>query len=171
VTTPQTSGTANTPLRRHHEPGRPDRCRWAAWWRTDDGSATAEATLLTPVLVMLLVFVAVVVHRGVTARIRLDDAAHQAARAASIERTPTAATSAARTTAAAALASAGVVCRSLSITITGGLRPGGTVSVTVSCDVDLGDALMLGVSDGKRLSASAVESVDVWRSVPLGSQT
>ncbi|OXM44138.1 pilus assembly protein TadE, partial [Amycolatopsis alba DSM 44262] len=52
-----------------------------AWWRAERGSVTAEAVLLTPVLVMLLVLLAVVVHRGVDARLRLDDAAHQGARA------------------------------------------------------------------------------------------
>ncbi|KOX19285.1 pilus assembly protein TadE [Saccharothrix sp. NRRL B-16348] len=114
---------------------------------------------------MLLVFVGVVAHRGVDARIRLDDAAHQAARAASIERTPAAATLAAQITATGALASAGVACRSVSVdTATGGLIPGGTVTVTVSCAVDFGDALILGVPVGKTLSSSAAEPVDVWRS-------
>ncbi len=138
-----------------------------AWWRADHGSVAAEVSIVAPFLVMLLVFVAVVIHRGVDARIRLDDTAHQAARAASIERTPAAATAAAQSTAGAALSAAGVVCRSLAVrTATDGLRPGGAVRVTVSCDVDFGDALFLGVSGGKRLSASAIEPVDTWRSTP-----
>jgi len=135
------------------------------WWRADEGSVASEITLVVPLLIMLLVFVGVVIHRGVDARIRLDDAAHQAARAASIERTASAAAAAAQSTAAAALADAGVTCRSLSTTAsTSGLRPGGTVSVTVVCDVDFGDALILGVPGGKRLSATAIEPIDVWRS-------
>ncbi|NUT51416.1 MAG: pilus assembly protein TadE [Saccharothrix sp.] len=152
---------------------RPGRRRWAAWWRADDGSVAAEVTIAAPFLIMLLVFVGVVIHRGVDARIRIDDAAHQAARAASIERTPTAATAAAQSTAASALSSAGVTCASLSVsTSTGGLRPGGTVSVTVSCAVDFGDALILGVPGGKTLSATSVEPVDLWRStLNTGSQT
>jgi Flp pilus assembly protein TadG len=126
----------------------------------------AEVTLVAPFLVMLLVFVAVVIHRGVDARLRLDDAAHQAARAASIERTSATATAAAQSTATSALSSAGVTCVSLSVdTATGGMRPGGMVSVTVSCVVDFGDALLLGVPGQKRLSATAVEPVDTWRSV------
>ncbi|GHE80902.1 membrane protein [Amycolatopsis deserti] len=135
------------------------------WWRADEGSVASEITLVAPLLIMLLVFVGVVIHRGVEARIRIDDAAHQAARAASMERTATAAISAAQSTAAAALADAGVACRSLSATTsTGGLRPGGTVTVTIACDVDFGDALILGVPGGKRLTATAAEPVDVWRS-------
>lgn len=146
-------------------PTAPWRHRWNVWWRADDGSVVVEATIVAPFLIMLLVFVGVVIHRGVDARIRIDDAAHQAARAASIQRTPAAATSAAQATAANALSSAGLACRSLSVTTsTGGLRPGGTVSITVSCDVDFGDALILGVPGDKTLSASAVEPIDVWRS-------
>jgi Flp pilus assembly protein TadG len=130
----------------------------------------AEVTIVAPFLVMLLVFVAVVIHRGVDARLRLDGAAHQAARAASIERTPTTAIAAAQSTAASALSSAGVSCASLTVdTATGGMQPGGTVSVTVSCSVDFGDALILGVPGRKRLSATAVEPVDTWRSVTVNT--
>ncbi|MEV8438814.1 pilus assembly protein TadE [Actinosynnema sp. NPDC051121] len=158
-TTPETP-----PRRRHRHPWRGNRGR-LAWWRADDGSVAAEITIAAPFLVMLLVFVGVVIHRGVDARVRIDDAAHQAARAASIERTPTAATAAAQSTAATTLAQLGVTCASLSVnTDTGGLRPGGTVSVTVSCTVDFGDAFILGVPGGKTLSATSVEPVDLWRS-------
>jgi hypothetical protein len=44
------------------------------------------------------------------------------------------------------------------------LRPGGRVRVNVSCTVDLGDALLLGVAGQRRLSADALEPVDTWRS-------
>jgi Flp pilus assembly protein TadG len=128
----------------------------------------AEVTLVTPFLIMLLVFVAVVIHRGVDARLRLDDAAHEAARAASIERSAPTALAAAQSTAASALSSAGVTCQSLSVdTTTGGMQPGGTVSVTVACTVNFGDALILGVPGQKQLSATAVEPIDTWRSVAL----
>lgn len=143
-----------------HRPG-----WWRAWWRRDDGSATAEVTLAAPLLVMLLVVVGVVIHRGVDARIRIDDAAHQAARAASLQRAPAAAVAAARTTLVNALVAAGVACRHHEITTwTGGLRPGGTVSVTVTCDVDIGDALIPGLTATSRVSATAHEPVDQWRS-------
>lgn len=156
------SGSPERPLGRDH----PRWGWWVAWWRADRGSVAAEVTIAAPFLVMLLVFVGVVIHRGVDARLRIEDAAHQAARAASIERTSATATAAARSTATSALSSAGVTCVSLNVdAATGGLRPGGTVSVTVSCAVDFGDALILGVPGEKRLSATAVEPVDTWRSV------
>nr|WP_256388096.1 pilus assembly protein TadE [Allokutzneria sp. NRRL B-24872] len=127
----------------------------------------AEITVIAPFLLMLLVFVGVLIHRGVEARLRLEDAAHQAARAASIQRHPVAATTAARSSAANALSSAGLACTSLTVDIaTGGLRPGGTVTVTITCAVDLGDALLLGVPGTKRLSATVTEPVDTWRSGP-----
>lgn len=163
--TTTTSSSTGGPSRRHHALRLRPR-GWLGWWRTDDGTATTEITLLTPLLIVLLVLVAVVIHRGVDARIRIDDAAHQAARAASIERTPAAATKAAHTTAASALSSAGLICHSLNVNIvTGGLRPGGIVTVNVSCQVDFGDALILGIPN-QRLSASAAESIDIWRSIP-----
>ncbi|MCP3800704.1 pilus assembly protein TadE [Allokutzneria sp. A3M-2-11 16] len=146
------------------------RNRWAAWWRADSGSAAAEITVITPLLITLLVFVSVLIHRGVAARVRLEGAAHQAARAASIERHTAAATTAARSTSANALSSAGLACTSLTVDIaTGGMRPGGTVTVTITCTVDLGDALLLGVPGTKRLSATASEPIDTWRSTPIAA--
>lgn len=175
-TTPNPRPARTAATRPSPGPGRPlrrerrHRRRWAGWWRADRGSVAAEVTLVTPFLIMLLVFVAVVIHRGVDARLRLDDAAHEAARAASIERTPATATAAARSTAASALSSAGVTCASLAVdTATAGMRPGGTVSVTVTCAVDFGDALILGVAGQKRLSATAIEPVDTWRSVTVSA--
>lgn len=137
------------------------------WWRADEGSATAELAVITPVLVMLLVFVAVVVHRGVGARLRIDDAAHQAARAASIARTTDTARSAAYEVAATALSEAGAMCRDLTVDVdTAGLQPAGTVAATVSCRVDLGDALLLGIAGDRLLVATALEPVDTFRGTP-----
>jgi Flp pilus assembly protein TadG len=141
---------------------------WKVWWHGDRGSAAAEVTLVAPFLVMLLVFVAVVIHRGVDARLRLEDAAHQAARAASIQRTPAAATAAAHSTASAALSSAGVSCVSLTVdAVTGEMRPGGVVNVAVACTVDFGGSSVVGVPGQKRLSATATEPIDMWRAATI----
>ncbi len=137
----------------------------AATRRVQAGSATVEMTLATPVLIVVLVFVAVVVHRGVDARLRLDDAAHQAARAASLARTPAAAMAAAEQSAADALADADVVCTSLNVdTDTTTFTPGGTVAVTLSCTVDQTDALLLGVPASRVVTATFTSPVDAWRS-------
>lgn len=140
------------------------RARLRPWWAAERGSVTAEAVLVTPLLVMLLVFLAVVVHRGVDARLRLDDAAHQAARAATLQRSTTAAATAAADTADTALAQAGLVCRDVSTTMSGTLAPAGAVTVHVACTVDFGQALLLGVPGGKTLEATASEVVDTYRS-------
>ncbi len=142
--------------------------RVACWWRVECGSVTVEAVLLAPVLVMLLVFVAVVVHRGVDARLRLDDAAHQAARAASLQRTPSAAVAAAQATATSALAHAGLVCRDAAVSTTTSSSRGSTVVVSVRCTVDFGQAFVLGVPGSRTLSATASEVVDTYRSQPTG---
>jgi Flp pilus assembly protein TadG len=121
-------------------------------------------TIVTPLLVMLMLLIAVVIHRGVNARLRLDDVAHQAARAASLERTPVAAADRAKAIASTALATAGVSCASTTVTAdTAAFRPGGAVDVSVSCVADLGDALLLGVVGSRTLTASASEPVDTWR--------
>ncbi|MEU0514928.1 TadE/TadG family type IV pilus assembly protein [Amycolatopsis thermoflava] len=138
------------------------------WWNGERGSVTAEAVLIAPLLIMLIVFIAVMVHRGVDARLRLDDVAHQAARAASMQRSTPAAADSARATAASALAQAGVVCRSVTTSLRGAVMPGGTISVSVRCSVDFGQAVLLGVPGTTTLESTASEVVDTYRSVDYG---
>jgi hypothetical protein len=52
-----------------------------------------------------------------------------------------------------------------------GLRPGGAVTVTVSCTVPLSDLLLLGVPGSRTVSASATSPVDQWRGGVLGFET
>lgn len=142
--------------------------RWIRWWRAERGSAATELTLLAPVLVMVLVLVAVVAHRVVDARLRLDSAAHQAARAASIERSAAGAERAAGDLAATLLGSAGPSCADLAVaTDTSGFRAGGTVTVAVSCSVDLTGGLLLGVPGRTDVTATATEPLDTFRSTEV----
>jgi Flp pilus assembly protein TadG len=128
------------------------------------GSVAAELTLVTPFLVLLLVFVAVLVHRGVDARLRLDDVAHQGARAASLTRSPAAATDAAQQTVTAALAQAGVDCLNPSVEVdTSDFQPGGLVTVTVVCHVDLTNGAELDAGTTRTLTATASSPIDAWR--------
>lgn len=126
---------------------------------SDRGSATVEMTLLTPLLVLMLVFVAVIVHRGVSVRLRLDAVVHQAARAASLERTSPLAESAARAVAIDALTDAGVACESFHVSTS---THAGTITVTLACSVDLTDALLPNIQTTS-LTATAAEPIDVWR--------
>ncbi|HVV12111.1 TadE/TadG family type IV pilus assembly protein [Amycolatopsis sp.] len=131
--------------------------------RDERGSVAAELALLTPLLVLLLLFI-VLCGRIADTELRINDVAHQAARAATLARTTTQATANAQSTASAALASAGITCHSLTVsTDTQGLKPGSTVTVTVSCSVGLGDLTMLGVPGTRVFRASFSSPVDVWR--------
>lgn len=139
--------------------------------RDERGSAAAELTLLTPLLIVLLLFV-VFCGRLADTKLRINDVAHQAARAATLARTSSQATANAQTTADAALASAGITCQSLSVsTDTQGLRPGSTVTVTVSCSVGLGDLTSLGVPGSRTFESSFSSPVDVWRGTVTPPQT
>ena len=139
------------------------------WWhilRADDrGSATVEIVLLTPVLAVMLLFI-VFCGRLAGCTLRLNDVAHQAARAASLARTVTSANNDARMIAAASLAEAGITCQTLAVTVTttAGLQPGSTVNVDVMCTVGLSDLALLGVPGSKTVAASFSSPVDIFRS-------
>jgi Flp pilus assembly protein TadG len=129
----------------------------------DNGSATAEMVLVTPLLIIMLLFI-VFCGRLADTTLRLNDAAHQAARAASLARTTTGAQEDARSIAQAALADAGIRCQALEITIdTVDLQPGSTVTVDISCTVGLSDLALLGVPGQTTLSASSASPIDSYR--------
>ncbi|MDI2127141.1 TadE/TadG family type IV pilus assembly protein [Yinghuangia seranimata] len=126
-----------------------------------------ELVLLAPVLVLLLLFV-VTVGRFASARGLVDDAAHQAARAASLTRSPSAADQAARDAARRALDGAGVSCSSLAVAVdTAGFAPGAHVRVTVSCTVSLSEMGALGVPGHRTLTGQASSVLDQHRGVAL----
>jgi Flp pilus assembly protein TadG len=129
----------------------------------DRGSSSAEVALATPLLVMILMLV-VLAGRLVSVQMDVDAAASSGARSASIARTDPAARTEAERTALATLAARGVTCTNASVTVTtGGLRPGGSVTVTVECTVPLSDLLLLGVPGSRTVRASATSPVDMWR--------
>ena len=134
----------------------------------DRGSVAAETAIAIPVLVAVLVFAGLLIGRGVDARLRIDDAASQAARAASIARTPSAATAAATQTVDQALTGVGAECPSpATIVDTSQFRPGGVVTVTVRCHLDLSQAALLGVPVSKTISATASSPIDTFRATAL----
>ncbi|MDT0307266.1 TadE/TadG family type IV pilus assembly protein [Streptomyces sp. DSM 44917] len=132
----------------------------------DRGSASAELVLLLPVLILVL-YVVVYAERGSDARMRLDDAAHQAARAASQARTPGQAADAARATADAALAEAGIACQTITVQLDGTLEPGSTVTATLTCTVGLQDLAMIPLPGTTTLDANFTAPVDLYRGSTL----
>lgn len=147
------------------------RNRLARSWRRlraqpDRGSSTLELALLTPLLLSLVMLV-VLCGRLVSAQLDIDAAAHAAARAASLDRTVTQATLDARRDATATLADRHTTCRQPSITVaTGGLQPGGTVTVTLACSVPLVDLALLAVPGSRRVTATGTSPIDLWRGQP-----
>ena len=130
------------------------------------GAVATELVLLTPLLILLLLFV-VALGRLAGARINVDGAAAQAARAASIATTPAGAAAEARQTAVVALGSDHVTCATLEVaTNTARFAPGGSVTVTVTCAVALSDLTGLRLPASEQVASSATSVIDTYRSVP-----
>ena len=140
--------------------------------RGDRGSEAIQAAIVTPLLIGFLCM-AIAAGRLVISGGKVDAAAEDAARAASIQRTPAAAQAAADTAAAKSLNDQGIRCTATSVHVdTGGLAVPvgqvGYVHVTVTCTVDWSDLLLPGAPGHKTLSSSATSTVDAYRSRALG---
>ena len=140
------------------------RCRWrGGLGRDESGSVTAELVLLTPLLILLLLFV-VALGRLSGARLEVDGAAAQAARAASIARDPATAVAMATQTATAALGSDHVTCGQLTVsTDTAQFAPGGSVAVTVTCHVALSDLTGLRLPASESVTSRVTAVIDTFR--------
>jgi len=134
----------------------------------DRGSEAIQAAIVTPLLIAF-VSMAIAAGRLVLAGDKIDAAAEDAARSASIERTFTGAQSAASAAAARSLSDQGIRCSSKSVSIdasglTVPLGQVGTVTVTVTCTVPLSDLLLPGAPGTKTLTSSFTSVVDAYRS-------
>lgn len=130
----------------------------------DVGSAALELVLVTPLLILVLLTV-VALGRLADARLIVADAAHQAARAASLARTDSHARSDAQQAARTALQEARSACTSPRVTVgTGGLEPGSSTSATVTCTADLSDLTHLALPGSVRVTGTAHSPVDRYRS-------
>jgi Flp pilus assembly protein TadG len=122
-----------------------------------------ELVLLTPLLIVVALFV-VLCGRLVSAQLDVDAAAHAAARAASLARSPAGAVRDAKLVAGQTLGARSLACRSLTVTVdTRGFRPGGQVDVTVMCVVDLSQLALLAVPGSRAVSAHVVAPIDAYR--------
>jgi Flp pilus assembly protein TadG len=131
----------------------------------ESGSVATELVLLTPLLLLMLLFV-VALGRTVSARMEVDGAAAQAARAASIARDPATATAMAEQAATTALGSDHVTCANLTVTTdTADFAPGGQVAVTVTCTVDLADLVGLRLPASQSISSTSTAVIDLYRAV------
>ncbi|GAA4374858.1 TadE family protein [Actinomadura sp. NPDC048032] len=128
----------------------------------DGGSMSLEMVLVTPIFVAFLLFLAGA-GRMVDAKSQVDGAARDAARAASIARSAGDAEGLASDTASAGLRGTSWCSGGPTVeTDVSGWGPGGSVDVTITCDVDLGDLAFIGLPGSKRLQGHAIAPVDTY---------
>ncbi|TKJ18021.1 MULTISPECIES: hypothetical protein [Blastococcus] len=142
-----------------------NRRRW--WWRDDRGSESVELAILLPIG-LLLVAMLVVGARIALAGDRISGVAGIAARDASLARSAVAAQQMATDTATAALTSQGLHCIDVQVRVdtSGFSAPPGTsasVTVAVSCTVDLSDVGVAGLPGSRTLTDSATSPLDPAR--------
>ncbi|MEU6713206.1 TadE/TadG family type IV pilus assembly protein [Nonomuraea purpurea] len=126
---------------------------------TERGSMAVETVMLAPVFLLFLLFLAgagvLVESQG-----RVDGAARDAARAASVQRTFDEAESAAQTIGTGTLDGK---CQSSAVSLDGSeWEQGGQVQAEVTCELDLG---FLGFGGTKRLTGTAVVPLEQFRRI------
>lgn len=128
---------------------------------SDKGSIAVELVILTPLLLVLLLFV-VGLGRIAHASGEVDVAAADAARTASLLRAPLAAKAAGEQAARAHLD--GESCRTLDVDIdTTRLRPGGLVTATVRCTAALARLGLAGFPGARTFTATVSVPIDAYR--------
>ncbi|MDX6241664.1 MAG: hypothetical protein QOG10_6488 [Kribbellaceae bacterium] len=127
--------------------------------RGDRGSMAVEIVLLAPVMMAFIVLV-VAGGRYVAVRGDIEAVSRDAVRAASLERTAAAAESVADDVAAASLQNPD---RCQPVLMSGEFVAGGTITVTITCDVSYAGLGLIGLPGSKRLSASSSAPLDKYR--------
>ncbi|MFF7995116.1 TadE/TadG family type IV pilus assembly protein [Kitasatospora xanthocidica] len=132
--------------------------------RRDEGSASIEAAILFPVLLLFLL-IAITAGRIVLAGQAVDAAAEDAARDASLARTSNQAAGAAEAAARSTLAQQGLHCTSGGLSVhvrveLGRLGVGGTVTTTVVCNVALSDLAFPGAPGSHTVTSSFTSTID-----------
>lgn len=140
--------------------------------RSDRGSEAIQAAIVTPLLIAFLCM-AIAAGRLVTSGSKIDAAAEDAAREASIARTATAAEANAYAAANESLTDQGVTCASTAVSVNASglsvpVGQVGTVTVTVRCTVELSDLLLPGAPGQKVLESTFTSVVDQYRERALG---
>ncbi len=123
-----------------------------------------ELTLLVPVLLVIVAFIAGAGTLG-GARADLDDAAWEAARAASLARFSLDADAAAHQAVQRRLAGERWTCDNRAVTVdVSRFRPGGSVAVDVACGLRLSRAFLF-VPGSAQLQSRAVEPLESYRAL------
>lgn len=139
---------------------------WLRRFRSDRGAVTSEMAVV--MVTFFAGFLMLVVFAGRVGQAENDvrSAAHEAARAATLEATPEAADARARAVVATNLSVSGMACANgitTSVDVSN-FVPGGWVTVTVTCNASFSDVVSLAVPGSRNFTASAAEVIDVYRS-------
>jgi Flp pilus assembly protein TadG len=118
-----------------------------------------EIVLLAPVMMAFMMLV-VAGGRYVAVRGDIEAASRDAVRAATLERTASAAQAAAEDTANAALQDVG---RCQGAVLTGDFVSGSTITVTVTCDVSYDGLGLIGLPGSKTVTISSSAPIDKYR--------
>ena len=141
---------------------------WSELLRNQRGAAAVELTLLLPALLLMLGLL-VAGGRLWFARTTVNEAAQTAARAASLARSTYAATAVGREAGAQSLETAGLRCRSTSVSINTaafGVPAGtpSTVTSTITCNVDFSDVMLPGWPGSMEITGRGSAALDTYRS-------
>jgi Flp pilus assembly protein TadG len=132
--------------------------RRRAFRRRDDGSMAVEVVLMTPVLVLFMLFV-VALGRMVWIRGEIEAASRDAVRAAALERSAGVAEGVAIDTAQSQLDNA--TCRDYGLT--GDFAAGQTITFTMTCRVSYESLGLLGLPGGTDVTFSSDAPLDEFR--------
>jgi Flp pilus assembly protein TadG len=142
------------------------RCRqlWAGRRpRGDRGTSAIELVIVTPVVIIMLLTV-VALGRYSYGKLDIEQASAAAARAASLTSGPAQAATAAQQAAQDSLEGSGVSCTNIGVSIdSGSFRPGGTVSVTLSCTADLSSLALAGVPGSITVQKTSSAPLETYR--------
>lgn len=132
------------------------------------GAVAIELAILTPAVILFFV-VMVVAGRITLARQAAEAAAFDAARTASLARSASAAQTQATNAALSSFQSQGIECISLAVAVNTagfGIEPPApaTVSVSVSCNVQLADIALPGIPGSMTLDGQFTSPLDRYRS-------
>jgi len=148
----RTRGSGTAPV------GRPRRARRRPFRRRDDGSMAVEVVLMTPILVMFMLFV-VALGRMVWVRGQIESATRDAVRAATLERNIDDALREANEV--ADLQTQNRDCDSRAIT--GNFQPGGTITYTMRCEVSFDELGLIGLPGSDTITFSSDAPLDQFR--------
>jgi Flp pilus assembly protein TadG len=145
--------------------------RLVARRRADRGSVSVElAGFVLPAMLVAIVIVTAAFTLSIS-RLDLEAASAAAARAASLQRNPAAAVTAAGQAAEADLAGRSVTCATLRVdTDTSRWRRGGSVTVTVGCTVSVASlARMSGMPGSFTATSTSTAPIDTFRQLATGA--